>query len=300
MTELTARARARLPNSAFAYIDSEGRRRLPINDEAHVRNALARFDRVTFEDDAARERARKRLLTAAKKYGIVPIGFMASQLRSERLSAAIEAGTADARKLPTGVLTFLLTDIEDSTGLLRRLGDRYAGLLEDVRTIIRAAVREGGREVDARADEFFAVFPRADAAAQAAIEIQRSLRGRDWPEGEAVPVRMGLHTGEPALTPTGYVGLDVHIAARVCGAGHGGQIIVSDAACEALGTLAPDGPSCRSLGIHRLPRLPQPMELFQLAVADLPSDFPPPRTTRVSFAHVAPTTEAEADLPGWG
>jgi class 3 adenylate cyclase len=219
MAELTARARASLPNSAFAYIDSKGRRRLPINDEAHVRNALARFDRVAFEDDAARERARKRLLTAAKKYGIVPIGFMTNQLRAERLSARIEARTADARTLPTGVVTFLLCDIEDSTGLLRRLGDRYAGLLEDVRTIIRTAVaREDGAEVDARADEFFAVFERADAAARAAIDIQRSLRRRSWPDGETVPVRMGLHTGEPKLTRTGYVGLDVHISARVCGA----------------------------------------------------------------------------------
>ena len=255
---------------------------------------------MAFEDDKARERARKRLLTAAKTYGIVPIGFMTNQLRAERLSAAIEARTADARKLPTGVLTFLLTDIEDSTGLLRRLGDRYAALLEDVRTIIRTAVeRESGWEVDARADEFFAVFERPDPAARAAIEIQRSLRRHAWPDGERVPVRIGLHTGEPKLTRTGYVGLDVHIAARVGGAGHGGQIVVSEAACQAVAASAPDR-RCRSLGFHRLPRLPQPMELFQLDAGDLPTEFPPPRTTRVSFAHVAPTAEAHDDLPGWG
>src|SRR5438128_6599585 len=87
MPQLDGKARAELPDSAFAYIDSRGRRRLPINDEAHVRNALARFNQVAFEDDAARERARKRLLNAAKKYGIVPVGFITGQLRSERTHA---------------------------------------------------------------------------------------------------------------------------------------------------------------------------------------------------------------------
>ena len=85
MSRLSAKARAQLPNSAFAYVNSKGQRRLPIYDEAHVRNALARFNQIRFEDDAARERARKRLLTAAKKYGIVPIGFIAGQLATERL-----------------------------------------------------------------------------------------------------------------------------------------------------------------------------------------------------------------------
>src|SRR2546423_6723869 len=88
MAKLSSSERAKLPDSAFAYIDSSGRRRLPINDQAHVRNALARFERVRFEDDAARERARKRLLNAAKKYGIVPVGFITGQLRSEGRHAA--------------------------------------------------------------------------------------------------------------------------------------------------------------------------------------------------------------------
>src|SRR6266508_231417 len=140
MARLKASDRARLPDSAFAYVDSRGRRRLPINDEAHVRNALARFDQVSFEDDAARERARKRLLNAAKKYGIVPVGFITGQLRSERKQAAADgaaverdrlqgemrAGSTDAATLPVGFVTFLLTDIEDSTGLLRKMGDGYA------------------------------------------------------------------------------------------------------------------------------------------------------------------------------
>src|SRR5262249_54381117 len=142
MAKLSATERARLPASAFAYIDSAGNRRLPIHDEAHVRNALARFQRVKFEDDAARERARKRLLNAAKKYGIVPVGFITGQLRSERTQAAADgaaiererlqgemrAGSTDAATLPVGFVTFLLTDIEASTALLRTMGDTYAGL----------------------------------------------------------------------------------------------------------------------------------------------------------------------------
>ena len=114
-TRLSARKRGALRDSAFAYVDSQGRRRLPIHDEPHVRNALARFNQVQFEDDEARDRARRRLLRAAKKYGIVPIGFMDSQLRRQ-----------GQRILPSGAVTFLLTDIQDSTGLVQRLGDGYA------------------------------------------------------------------------------------------------------------------------------------------------------------------------------
>lgn len=105
MPKLTARERARLPDSAFAYIDAQGRRRLPIHDEVHVRNALARFTRVSFEDDATRDAARKRLLKAAKKYGIVPVGFIDGQLKSERLNAETRSGSIDAASLPTGFVT---------------------------------------------------------------------------------------------------------------------------------------------------------------------------------------------------
>ena len=131
MPRLGAKERAQLPNSAFAYVDSRGRRRLPINDAAHVRNALARFSQVAFEDEGARDRARSRLLRAAQKHGIMPIGFMSSQLHPER-------------NLPKGHITFLLADIEGSTELLGRLGDQYAGLLADVRRVVRAAVRRAG------------------------------------------------------------------------------------------------------------------------------------------------------------
>ena len=144
MSQLTAKTRAQLRNAAFAYVDSTGRRRLPIHDEAHVRNALARFNQTRFEDDAARERARKRLLTAAKKYGIVPIGFITGQLATERLEGESRARAEVVRGLPSGQVTFLLTDIEDSTGLLRLLEDRYANLLGDVRRLLRRAVQRSG------------------------------------------------------------------------------------------------------------------------------------------------------------
>src|SRR3989454_8722002 len=110
LAELDASTRARLRDSSFAYVDSQGRRRLPINDASHVRNALARFDQTTFENDAARERARQRLLRAAKRYGIVPIGFFDGQLRKERLEAQIKARAVDVASLPRGTVTFLLTD----------------------------------------------------------------------------------------------------------------------------------------------------------------------------------------------
>jgi len=111
VSELDSRARARLPATAFAYIDSKGRRRLPIHDESHVRNALSRFNQTAFEDEAARGQARQRLLRAAKKHGIVPLGFFDGQLRKERQQGEIQARATDVADLPTGVVTFLLTDI---------------------------------------------------------------------------------------------------------------------------------------------------------------------------------------------
>jgi class 3 adenylate cyclase len=374
-----------LPKSAFAYVDSRGRRRLPIHDESHVRNALARFTKVAFEDEAARERARKRLLAAAKKYGIVPIGFMTGQLQAqmseaaagrfvielgqvgtpgelerrlrtalrdptlsvlhwsdsaavyldgagrpaalppdgadravtllerqgqpmtalvhdravldnpdlvktvtaavrlavenERLRGQVEAQVSEVRSLPTGSVTFLLTDIEGSTDLLQRLGDRYAALLAEIRAIIRGSVsRAEGREVDARADEFFAVFDRAPRALEAALSIERTVQGRAWPDGVEVKVRIGIHRGRPTLTDAGYVGLAVHTVARICSAAHGGQILLSAAARDAVGRSRPAGIRFRGLGSHRLRGLRESQALFQVEAADLPARFPALRT----------------------
>ncbi|MGZ6296217.1 MAG: hypothetical protein ACXWOW_02060 [Candidatus Limnocylindrales bacterium] len=280
MPELDARRRARLPASAFAYIDASGRRRLPINDEAHVRNALARFNQVRFEDEAARERARRKVLAAAKKYRIVPLGFITGQLQAER-----RRGEADARRrvtgsLPSGSVTFLLSDIEGSTDLLQRLGERYAALLSEVRRIHRTAVRRaGGHEVDARADEFFAVFAKPAAALEAALAVEARLRGRAWPDGVAVRARIGLHGGRPTLTEAGYVGLSVHTVARICAAGHGGQILLSGGLRTALEGSQPEGVDFRPLGTYRLRGLPEPVLLCQVIAVGLPERFPPARVS---------------------
>src|SRR5262244_2197817 len=385
MSQLNSKKRARLPDRAFAYIDARGRRRLPINDESHVRNALARFNQVAFEDEASRERTRTKLLAAAKKYGIVPIGFITGQLQSqaseatagrlvidlgrvgtpgefegrlraalrdptlsvlhwseaaggyldgagkpatlpadggeravtllerqgqpmtalvhdravlanpdlvrtvtaavklagenERLRGQVEARASEVRTLPTGSVTFLLTDIEGSTGLLNRLGDRYAPLLAEVRAIIRAAVeRGGGREVDARADEFFAVFQSAPAALEAAVAIERGVQGRAWPDGAEVHLRTGIHSGRPTLTDTGYVGLAVNTVARICAAAHGGQILLSSATRDALGRSRSAGVRFRSLGSHRLRGLREAQTLFQVQAPGLKKLFPPLRS----------------------
>jgi class 3 adenylate cyclase len=266
MPPLSAKERAQLPDSAFAYIDSRGRRRLPIHDPAHVRNALARFGQVGFEDDTARDRARSRLLRAAKRHGIMPIGFISAQLEPQR-------------KLPKGHITFLLTDIEGSTELLSRLDDRYAALLTEVRRRVRAAVRgAGGHEVSARGDDHFAVFEHPPAALEAALAIQRSMQAGGWPGDNDVRLRIGLHRGRPELTDTGYVGLSVHAAARICFAAHGGQIVMSSAVRAALIETLADGVSLRSIGAWRFRGLPEPIDLFQVEAADLLSDFPPLRS----------------------
>jgi class 3 adenylate cyclase len=387
MSRLKASKRARLPDRAFAYVDSSGRRRLPVHDKAHVRNALARFNQVVFENDAARERARTRLLNAAKKYGIVPVGFITGQLQSERrhattgrlvielgrnpapgeleqrlrtvlrdptlavlhwsdasgayvdgtgqpvplptegdhrgvtylkrqgrpmtalvhdpaalddpdlaetvlaavrfvvekerLHGQIQATSTEAAALPTGFVTLLMTDIEASTVLVRKLGDRYGALLNDVRGVLRATVlRAGGREIDARADEFFAVFERATAAIEAAVAIQRGLGNPARTDGLEVRVRVGIHSGRPTLTDVGYIGLAVHTTARVCSAAHGGQIVVSAATRAAVGASAPTGIRFHSLGRHHLPGLPDAETLFQVQAQGLRATFPRPRTGR--------------------
>ena len=278
MPTLSATARARLPDSSFAYIDSKGQRRLPIHDASHVRNALARFDQTTFEDDGAREGARQRLLRAARKHGIVPIGFFDGQLRNERLQNEFKARATDVASLPRGTVTFLLTDIEGSTRLLRRLGDGYAPVLRDVRAIIRSSVQAAeGHEIDARADEFFAVFGRPAGALDAALLIQRTLAKRTWPRRLAVRVRIGIHSGHPTLTDTGYVGIPVHVAARVCWASHGGHIVLSSATRKSLREV--DGITFRNLGRHKLPGLPVAQGLFLVCADDLLAEFPGLRGT---------------------
>jgi class 3 adenylate cyclase len=131
--------------------------------------------------------------------------------------------------LPTGTVTFLFTDIEGSTTLLQRLGDRkYADILAEHRRLLREAFAEGnGREIDTQGDAFLVAFSRARDAVATAVAAQRALAMHAWPDGASLRVRMGLHTGEPVSETRGYVGLDLHRAARICAAGHGSQILLS-------------------------------------------------------------------------
>lgn len=270
MATLRTSDRSKLPDRAFAYVDSKGRRRLPIHDVAHVRNALARFNQVMFEDEEARDRARTRLMNAAKRHGIVPVGFITGQLKQGK-----------RKPLPTGQLTLLLADIEGSTALLRELADDYPALLGDVRRVLRAAARKlGGHEVDVHGDEFFAVFHDAPDALLAALTIHRNLRDGTWPRGLSVKVRVGLHVGRPTLTEHGYVGIAIHAASRLMSAGHGGQVLLSEAAVRSLGESRPSGLTIRELGVHHLRGL-HAEQIYQAVVPDLPAEFPALRTALV-------------------
>src|SRR5437588_1854173 len=165
------------------------------------------------------------------------------------------------------------------SGLVQQLGDRYASLLAECRQVLRTIFQEwNGHEVDTQGDAFFVVFARATDAVLAAADAQRALADHLWPKDAAVRVRMGMHTGEPSRTAEGYVGLDVHRAARIMGAAHGGQVLLSSTACNLVEQDLPDDVSLRDLGEHRLKDLGRPRRLFQLVIADLPADFPPLKT----------------------
>jgi predicted ATPase/class 3 adenylate cyclase len=183
------------------------------------------------------------------------------------------------RALPTGTVTLLFTDIEGSTRLLHHLGERYADVLAECRRLLRAAFQQHhGYEVDTQGDAFFITFARASDAVTAAVVAQRALSNHPWPDGGTVRVRMGVHTGEPLRSPEGYVGLDVHHAARIMSAGHGGQVLLSRTTRDLVEQTLPDGVSLRNLGAYRLKDLQQPSQLFQLVIPDLPADFPPLKT----------------------
>jgi class 3 adenylate cyclase len=176
-----------------------------------------------------------------------------------------------------GTFTFLFTDIEGSTALLGRVGqDIYSQVLADHHSIIRAGLAaHGGREVDTQGDAFFAVFSSPAACVAAVIQLQQALAAHAWPGGEQVRVRMGVHTGEASATATGLVGLDVHRAARVAAAGHGGQALVSETSAALVGEVLPLGAALADLGVHRLKDLDHPVRIFQLRAAGLQAEFPP-------------------------
>jgi len=189
-------------------------------------------------------------------------------------------------ELPRGTVTFVFTDIEGSTALAKRLRDRYREVLEQHQLLLRAAFEaHGGHEIDTQGDSFFFAFARAKDAVLAVVEGQRALAGHEWPEGGEVRVRMGLHTGEPAVGEQRYTGFGVHRAARISAAGHGGQVLLSNATRELVEDDLAENVAVRDLGTYQLKDVDRPEHLFQLAVEDLPSEFPPLKAAKVAEPH---------------
>jgi DNA-binding NarL/FixJ family response regulator/class 3 adenylate cyclase len=183
--------------------------------------------------------------------------------------------------LPTGTVTFVFTDIEGSTALVRRLRDRYHDVLADHERLLKTAFEEfGGSMIDSQGDSLFVCFRRARDAVHAAVAAQRALLAHPWPKGGEVRVRMGIHTGEAGLSDNRYHGLAVHRARRICDAGHGGQILLS----QTSHTLLEDEEeehgelTLHALGPQRLKDFDRPVGIYQVVAPGLPADFPPLRT----------------------
>jgi predicted ATPase/class 3 adenylate cyclase len=183
------------------------------------------------------------------------------------------------RDLPTGTVTFLFSDIEGSTRLVQRLGEQYGEVLDRHAQILRQAIMTGGGiEVGTEGDSFFATFPRPAGAVTTAVSAQRALATSSWSQGYPVRVRMGLHTGQGVLGGDNYIGLDIHVAARIAAAGHGGQVLISEATQALVLHSLPEGVSLRDLGRHRLKDIEHPEHLYDLVIEGLPAEFPAIRT----------------------
>ena len=181
--------------------------------------------------------------------------------------------------MPSGTVSFLFTDVEGSTRLVKGLGDRYGDVLADHHRLLRAAFEQaGGEELGTAGDAFFVAFGRARDAASAAVAAQRSLAAHPWPEGGEVRVRMGIHTGEPVMGDEGYSGMALHRAARISAAGHGGQVLISNATRELIEDELPPDVMLRDLGEQRLKDIDRPERVFQLVIEGLESEFPPLKT----------------------
>ncbi len=195
-------------------------------------------------------------------------------------------------ELPTGTVTFLFTDVEGSTRLLKQLRDRYGDVLADHRRILRAAFAEhGGQEIDTQGDAFFVAFPKARDAALAAAACQRGLAAHAWPDGAELRVRIGLHTGEPSVGDEGYHGLGVHRGARIMAAGHGGQILASQTTHSLLDDDELPGIGFRDLGEYHLKDLDRPERIYQVDVDGLAAEFPPLRTADAPTAYTGQEDE---------
>lgn len=203
--------------------------------------------------------------------------------------------------LPRGTVTFLFSDIEESTELVRRVGgETFAEVRTQHRQLLREAFdAHSGREVDTAGDGFFVAFESARDAVAAAVEGQRALAGSSWPAQAELHVRMGLHTAEPYLADDGYVGVGVHRAARLCDAARGGQIIVSNATAGIIEDLELPGVELVDLGDHALKGLHAKQRLFQIRASGLRSEFGPPRTSAGDPKSRGTGTFIYSDLSGW-
>ena len=187
--------------------------------------------------------------------------------------------------LPTGTVTLLFTDLEGSTGLIRQLGDRYGELLHDHRRLMRHVVaRHGGSEVDTAGDGNFIAFPTARDGVAAAVDAQRAMADHPWPAEAVVRVRMALHTGEPRLAEQGYHGLGVHLAARLCQSGRGGQILLSEATRAVIADDMPPGVSVVSLGERALKDFDRPQPVYEVVAAGVPEASAGPAGLRIVLA----------------
>jgi class 3 adenylate cyclase/DNA-binding XRE family transcriptional regulator len=273
LTQEELAARAGLSSDAISTLERGVRRRPRKDTVALLADALALPD----EERAALAAAARR--TPAASLAATPPTEAAAGLDGHAPAASLDA------TLPHGVVTFLFADIEDSTHLLHQLGDRYANTLAEVQVILRRVwAAHAGHELGTQGDRFFAVFAYADDALAAAASAQQALAGHSWPDGVPVRLRMGVHSGAALLTAGRYVGPEVHRAARIAAAGHGGQVVVSGPVADQVakfGYELPEGTSLQDLGKHRLQDLPHREQLYQLVLPNLPglrTEFPPLRT----------------------
>jgi class 3 adenylate cyclase len=201
--------------------------------------------------------------------------------------------------LPSGTVTFLFSDIEGSTSLLKQLGDeQYAGLLRTHRQLVREIFGQyHGQEIDTQGDAFFYSFHRAREAVGAAVAVQRAHNSQAWPDGVTVRMRLGLHTGEPAVGEDGYTGLDVVRASRIAAVGRGGQVLLSDTTRAIVADDLPDGVTIRSLGDQRLKDIDRPEPLHELDIDDVPTS--PERPVMDLPTESLIPEDALAAMPSW-
>jgi class 3 adenylate cyclase len=196
--------------------------------------------------------------------------------------------------LPAGTVTFVFSDIEGSTTLLKALGDQYGDVLSDHRRLMRESfTSRGGVEIDTQGDAFFFAFPRARDAVASAVEAQRLHASYDWPPGHPVRVRMGLHTGEPAVGSEGYLGIDVVRAARLCTIGRGGQVVLSETTRALVGGTLPEGVGVHMLGERRLKDIDEPERVFELDIEGAPTPAPADEAAPTPTAATAAETPTE-------